>query len=379
MSVQTLNLFANLVVDAPQTEGIKYAGSKLKLLPYILQLVRKVKSHTVLDGFSGTTRVSQALAQYGHRVIANDLSAWSEVFGKCYLLNEHSAGHYQPLIDHLNSLPGRDGWFTENYGGEPNGGCSVSDDGLKKPWQKHNTRRLDSIREEIDRLTLSDVERSVLLTSLILALDEVESTLGHFASYLNDWSPRSYNKLRLQVPSLLPRQEAHSVHRGDIFDLLPRVEADLAYFDPPYGSNNEKMPPSRVRYSAYYHLWTTVCLNDKPPIFGKVKRRADTSDKVTCSPFEEFRKSKSGRFIAVEAIEQLLKATQARHIILSYSSGGRATAEELNEVISSVGQVLEVLEVDYRKNVMAGMRWTNEWIAEAEMPNREFLFLIEKP
>ena len=82
--------------------------------------------------------------------------------------------------------------------------------------------------------------------------------------------------------------------------------------------------------------------------------------------------------MAVEAIERLLKATRAKHILLSYSSGGRATAEELNEVVSSVGQVLEVLEVDYRKNVMAGMRWTNEWISEAEMPNKEFLFLIGK-
>ncbi len=117
MSTQTLNLFADLVVDVPQTEGIKYAGSKLKLLPYILQLVQKVKPHTVLDGFSGTTRVSQALAQTGHRVIANDLSVWSEVFGKCYLLNTHPPEHYQPLIDHLNALPGRDGWFTEHYGG----------------------------------------------------------------------------------------------------------------------------------------------------------------------------------------------------------------------------------------------------------------------
>lgn len=378
MSTQTLNLFQDIVVDAPTTEGIKYAGSKLKLLPYILQLVRKVKPHTVLDGFSGTTRVSQALAQTGHRVIANDISAWSEIFGKCYLLNTHPAEHYQPLIDHLNALPGRDGWFTEHYGGEPNGGCSVSDDGFKKPWQTHNTRRLDAIREEIDRLSLPDVERAVLLASLILALDEVESTLGHFASYLNDWSPRSYNKLHLQVPHLLPRTEKHSVHRGDIFDVLPQVEADLAYFDPPYGSNNEKMPPSRVRYSAYYHLWTTVCLNDKPLVFGKAKRRADTSDKVTCSPFEEFRKRENGRFIAVEAIERLLREVRAQHIILSYSSGGRATAEELNEVISSVGRVVEVLEVDYRKNVMAGMRWTNEWVVEAELPNREFLFLVEK-
>ncbi len=378
MSTQTLNMFPDLVVDVPQTEGIKYAGSKRKLLPSILQLAQKVKPHTVLDGFSGTTRVSQALAQSGQRVIANDLSVWSETFGKCYLLNEHSTEHYQPLIDHLNSLPGRDGWFTENYGGEPNRGCSVSTDGLKKPWQKHNTRRLDAIREEIDQLQLSDEERSVLLSSLILALDEVESTLGHFASYLNDWSPRSYNRLHLQVPRLLQRLEAHSVHRGDIFDLLPRVEADVAYFDPPYGSNNEKMPPSRVRYAAYYHLWTTVCLNDRPSVFGKAKRRIDTSDTLACSPFEEFRRSTSGHFVAVEAIERLLREVRAQHIILSYSSGGRATAEELNEVISSVGRVAEVLEIDYRKNVMAGMRWTNQWVSEAESPNREFLFLIEK-
>jgi adenine-specific DNA-methyltransferase len=39
---------------------------------------------------------------------------------------------------------------------------------------------------------------------------------------------------------------------------------------------------------------------------------------------------------------------------------------------------VEALEVDYRKNVMAGMRWTNEWVQEAEAPNQEFLFLIEK-
>ena len=160
--------------------------------------------------------------------------------------------------------------------------------------------------------------------------------------------------------------------------LVPKVEADLAYFDPPYGSSNEKMPPSRVRYAAYYHLWTSICLYDKPSLFGKAKRRVDTSDTIASSVFEDFRKSDSGRFVVVEAIERLLKTTRAGHIILSYSSGGRATAEELDEVINSAGKPIEVLEIDYRRNVMAGMRWTNEWVSEAETPNREFLFLIEK-
>jgi adenine-specific DNA-methyltransferase len=372
-------LFSDEAAEAPATEGVKYAGSKLKLLPCILELVRKVNPKTVLDGFAGTTRVAQALARSGYRVLANDVAAWSKTFGVCYLLNPHPESHYQPLIDHLNALPGRDGWFTEHYGGEANGPSSMGRDQLKKPWQIHNTRRLDAVREELERLPLSPIEKAVLLTSLILALDSVDSTLGHFASYLHHWSPRSYNRLHLKVPRLIPAQDRHSVYQTDIFDLLPRVQADLAYFDPPYGSNNEKMPPSRVRYAAYYHLWTSICLFDKPALFGKARRRADTADTVAGSVFEEFRKNEAGRFVAVAAIERLLQTARARHILLSYSSGGRATAEELNEVIQAAGRLVEVLEMDHRKNVMAAMRWTNEWVNEAAAPNKEFLFLIEKP
>jgi adenine-specific DNA-methyltransferase len=368
----------DLAVEVPETEGIKYAGSKLKLLPFILQLVRRANPQTVLDGFAGTTRVSQALAQTGRRVIANDLSAWSKVFGACYLLNRHPEAYYQPLIDHLNALPGKDGWFTEHYGGSPNNGSSVGEDKLKKPWQRHNTRKLDAIREEINRLPVSETEKAVLLTSLILALDEVDSTLGHFASYLNDWSPRSYRQLHLTVPRLFPATRRHAVHQADIFDLVKKIEPDLAYFDPPYGSNNEKMPPSRVRYAAYYHLWTSVCLHDQPALFGKARRRADSSDTRAGSVFEDFRKNESGRFRVVQAIERLLQMTRAKHIILSYSSSGRATAGELNDAINSAGKLVEVLEIDHRKNVMAGMCWTHEWVNEAEKPNREFLFLIKK-
>lgn len=349
------------------TEGIKYAGSKLKLLPHILELAAKVKPRTVFDGFAGTTRVSQALAQSGYRVIANDIAVWSKVFGECYLLSPRPREHYQDLIDHLNSLPGKHGWFTEHYAGD-----------TKKPWQRHNTLKLDSIREEIERLDLNKHERAVALTSLILAMDEVDSTMGHYASYLNEWSPRSYRDMKLRLPRIVTKTRQHEVHHGNIFDLVQMIDADLAYYDPPYGSNNDKMPPSRVRYASYYHLWTSICLFDNPELFGKANRRADTSDVLSASVFEEYRRNEAGRFIVVDAIERLLRETKARHIILSYSSGGRATAEELNDVIRSAGKLVEVLEVDYKRNVMGGMRWTHEWVRDAEQANREFLFLIEK-
>jgi adenine-specific DNA-methyltransferase len=352
-------------ITSPSTEGIKYAGSKLKLLPHILELAARVEPQTVFDGFSGTTRVSQAFAQCGYRVIANDVAVWSKVFGDCYLLSPHPAEHYQDLIDHLNSVQGKHGWFTEHYSGD-----------FKKPWQRHNTLKLDAIREEIEHLT--GHEKAVALTSLILAMDEVDSTIGHYASYLNDWSPRSYREMKLRVPRLVPKTREHEVRNADVFDLVKTINADLAYYDPPYGSNNDKMPPSRVRYAAYYHLWTSICLFDAPAVFGKANRRADTSDVLSASVFEDFRRNDDGRFVVVEAIERLLRETRARHIILSYSSGGRATAEELNDVIQSAGRLIDVVEVDYKRNVMGGMRWTHEWVREAEQTNREFLFLIEK-
>ena len=363
---------------APPTQSIKYIGSKLKLITQVLQLVKKVNAKTILDGFSGTTRVSQALAKLGYTVVCNDIAPWSKIFGTCYLLNTKPRAAYQPLIAHLNAVPPDDGWFTEHYGGYANDGCAIQTDGLKKPWQRHNTRKLDGIRQEIETLNLDPVDKAVALTSLILALDRVDSTLGHFSAYLKDWAPRAYKELVLEVPEVFTSEGEHKVYQTDIFELAPRVSVDLAYFDPPYGSNNEKMPPSRVRYAAYYHLWKSVVLFDNPTLFGKAKRRKDTSDPHAASVFEEFRRNDDGNFIAVEAIANLIQMTQARWILLSYSSGGRATAQHLNEVMQNNGELLAVLELDYKRNVMAGMKWTHEWISEAEKSNREFLFLLEK-
>ena len=78
-------------IEIPQTYGIKYAGSKLKIIPYIVSLINELKDvNTVLDGFSGTTRVSQALAQLGYNITSNDISIWSDVVANCFLKSSYS-------------------------------------------------------------------------------------------------------------------------------------------------------------------------------------------------------------------------------------------------------------------------------------------------
>jgi len=357
-------------MDVPKTEGIKYAGSKLKLLPYIFEMVADLRDvDTVLDGFSGSTRVSQVFAQKGYSTISNDISVWSEVFATCYLISNKSNEYYQQFIDYLNSLQGVDGWYTKNYGG--------AESENKKPFQIKNAQKLDAIRDEIDKLNLKWEDKCVLLTSLIYALDKVDSTLGHFAAYLSEWSPRSFNDLTLKLPLRFTLEGNNRVIRDDIFNTVAKNSFDLAYFDPPYGSNNEKMPPSRVRYASYYHLWTTIIQHDKPLLFGKAKRREDSRDELSVSVFEEFRKNENGDFIALKALKRLIQETNTHFLLLSYSSGGRATKQQLLDIILESGKLLDVKLIDYKKNVMSSMQTTKEWINSDEM-HREYLFLMEK-
>lgn len=365
-----INIFGTPEIKIPKTEGIKYTGSKLKLLPYIIDAVKDLPICSILDGFAGTTRVSQAFAKLGYQTTANDSSIWTKIFAETYLFSRPETAYYQELLNYLNNLKGEDGWFSLHYGGK-------GDERAKKPFQLHNTQKLDAIRIEIDKLGLPEADKSVLLTSLILALDKVDNTLGHYVAYLANWSPRSYQTIELKLPLLNTFEQENKAYCADIFQTVQTNSFDLAYLDPPYGSNNEKMPPSRVRYAAYYHIWKTVILNDQPMLFGKANRRIDSKDGVAASIFEEFRKDTNDRFIAIQAIETLINTVQAKYILLSYSSGGRATKNDLLQMITNVGKLKHIYQLDYKKNVIAQMTWTQRWASEEEA-HYEYLFLFEK-
>ena len=79
----------------------------------------------------------------------------------------------------------------------------------------------------------------------------------------------------------------------------------------------------------------------------------------------------------MQAIKDLIEQTNAHYILLSYGSGGRATKQELYDILTTYGHLIDAREIDYKQNVMSGMRWTNEWVT-TDTPYKEYLFLIEK-
>jgi adenine-specific DNA-methyltransferase len=379
-SVAQIDLFEPRRLPQLQTVGVKYAGSKGRLLNHIIAEISQQAGQIVLDGFAGTTRVSQALGQLGRTVVTSDRSALSRVFAQCFLQFRHDQlSQIVEQLDYLNNLAPQHGWFSENYGGRDENGRSVGLDGLKKPWMLHNTQKLDAIRPAIDAIATNELNKSVLLASLILALDRVDSTLGHHVSYLDRWAARAHGMLKLVCPQPVNKEgDEHRSYEEDIFSTLARDTFDICYFDPPYGSNNEKMPPSRVRYDSYYHLWKTVILNDRPQLFGKACRREDSRDGANPSPFESYERDADGKFVATNQISKLLRKADAPVIYLSYSSGGRATRDCLMDAISSAGSLRKMIEIDYRRNVMADMAWTRDWLRDNDEPNKEFLFAITK-
>jgi adenine-specific DNA-methyltransferase len=359
-----------------KTEGIRYTGSKKEIVEKIIEITKKLDVKDVLDGFSGTTRVGQAFKQAGYNVDSNDLSIYSKIFADCYLVNNLSKDYYQSKIDYLNSLPGKRGWFTETYGGlvtNNDNGSAVQSDGKKRPWQEHNTMRLDSIRDEIDNISNNDIEKSVLITSLILAMDKVDNGLGHQVSYLKDWSPRSSNSIKLEVPNLLIGDGVYNSFSSDIFDIKKRY--DLVYLDPPYGTNNQKTKTTRVRYASYYHLWTTIVKNDKPDVFGASSRREDVSSDKKPGAVSVFESTDYD--VVKNSIYDLINGLNCRYVIFSYNNKSKVSIEDLIDMFSNKFKLIDTIYFEHKENIQKKLTSNKEWLGD-QGKNLEFLFVIEK-
>lgn len=357
-----------------ETEGIRYTGSKRALIPKIHEMIHALPIRSTLDAFAGTTRVSQYFKSSGYDVHVNDIAPYTTVLGRCYIENcDAEYPEVDEKIRHLNQLKPIDGYFTEHFGGEDDGAGNVKAcDGKKRPFLKKNTRRLDAIRDEIDRIADDKIEHAILVTALVNALDSVDNTLGHQVAYLSKWAPRAYNDLILRQPRLIPGDGNYRVTRMDARKISGRY--DLAYFDPPYNTNNSHTPTTRVRYASYYHFWTTVVLNDKPQVVGAANRRLDCSSDSLPGAISKYESTKYDEVLA--EIERLVVEVEARYVLFSYSNKGKVDIGDLQEIFSRY-KVLAEEKIAHRENVQKLLTSNREWLGDPSA-NFEYLFLVEK-
>jgi adenine-specific DNA-methyltransferase len=141
-------------------------------------------------------------------------------------------------------------------------------------------------------------------------MDEVDSTIGHYASYLSDWSPRSYREMKLRVPRSF-RKRASTRFIKATFSISSRSIDAISLLRSAVRLEQRQDAAFARALRAYYHLWTSICLFDNPPLSAK-QTGARHERRVSASVFEEFRKNERA-VIVVEAIERLLRERSATH------------------------------------------------------------------
>lgn len=268
-------------------------------------------ARTVLDLFSGTSRVGHALKARAFRVHANDHNAYAHALAACYVGADARTWRVPAarLVAELNRVRPRAGWFTETY-------CVAA-----RYLQPGNGARVDAIRARIARLSLEPPLEAIALTSLMEAADRVDSTVGLQMAYLKRWAPRSYSPLVLREPDLL--EGPGSASCLDAAEAAARFEADVAYLDPPYNQHS---------YLGNYHVWESLVRWDRPPVYGVANKREDV--RARTSVFNR-------RATMPAALRDVIERVRARWLVVSFSDEGFLAPAELRALLAERGRVSE--------------------------------------
>jgi adenine-specific DNA-methyltransferase len=332
---------------------IKYLGSKRTLIPALVAAVSAIRpGGTVIDLFSGTSRVGHALKARGYRVIANDHNAYAEALARAYVVadREACAAEAARWIAALNALPGRAGYFTATF-------CERS-----RFFQPKNGARVDAIRDAIEAAELPADLRAVLLVALMEAADRVDSTTGVQMAYLKAWAPRAHHDLELRLPELLPQAASGpgQAWRLDAIEAAGRLRGDIAYLDPPYNQH---------KYLGNYHIWETLALWDRPEVYGVACKRVDCRSR---------RSAFNSRPAARRALAQVIGQIDATHLIVSFSDEGYLGRDEIAAMLAARGEVV-VFAHDFRRYVGAQIGIhspSGEKVGEvSHLRNTEYLFV----
>jgi adenine-specific DNA-methyltransferase len=354
---------------------INYMGSKKKLLPFLEECFSNYSIDSFFDAFSGSVRVANHF-RHKYNVIINDKLAFSKVIGDAYMINNRLPSFYEPMINELNQLEPVHGWFSENYGGYENNGSAIVCEKTKRRglWLMKNANKIDAIRLKIDDYEITDVEKSVLLLSLILASQKVSNSLGHHNGYLKEWAKNCYNDLELEVPSLDFNDKKHKTFCADIYEILSNVECDMTYFDPPYGTMNKNLKVA-TRYSSFYHIWDTLVLNHEPILFGRANKPLETKG---WTPKLE----KNEADIVIEEFKKLVAHSKSKYVAFSYSNQGLLSKEQFYELFNSLG----VKNIDFYEKEHEMNNQTKNAFKDGSFINhsrkyeslKEYLFVVEK-
>ncbi|MDR3306425.1 MAG: DNA adenine methylase [Endomicrobium sp.] len=307
----------------------RYLGNKTAVLNFIEELIKNEIGdfYSFCDIFAGTGTVSDYFNEYGKKIITNDLLLSNYICLYAWLNNtDFDFYKIQYILNELNEIKdNQDNYVSLNFG--------------NRYFTYKNAIKIGHIREKIEIFYetkyINFKEKTILLTSLLYAMDKVANTVGHYDAYIERLE--NIKEINLGMPYIeVGKCFDNEIFNLDANELIKNIEVDILYLDPPYNSR---------QYSDNYHLLENIIRWDKPNLYGKTKKFDRTS-----------LKSKYCLSSATEIFNDLIQNAKAKYILLSYNntenkrnnrSNAKIMDEDILNILSAKGQV-KIFEKDYK-------------------------------
>lgn len=296
---------------------MRFLGNKTRMLENIQYVIdeNNINGEVFCDLFAGSGSVGDYFKNR-FKIISNDYLYSSSLINKAKLSNSTIPNFSnfiekfgQNPFDYFNSktyIADSQYFITNNY--SPTGG--------RQYFSVENAVKIDGIRIEIETLykdfVLSVNEREFLLASLIESAMGVSNTTGTYEAFLKTWDRRALKQFILEpiVINNVKPLAINTVYNKDSNELIRAISGDILYIDPPYTITD---------YNAAYHLLESIAKYDYPQINGITGRRKEIHGKSKYTRKEQ----------ALINFEDLFRQAQFNDILISYSTQGLVSVEEL--------------------------------------------------
>src|SRR3989344_971090 len=321
--------------------GYRYIGTKTRLLDEVLMKISTLAPYGghVVDLMCGTATVSLALAKKGFRVTAVDVMTYSYHHARVALsfdeyprfidadsfISKYAKGEvgYESMLSALSNVPDRKDYFWQEFSSEGN---PMNTENPRNYFSPKNAKRIDGMRFWIKKMKqegmISDLERSLLLHNLIMAVNDVANIAGTYGHYLSSLMGRAKDALVLKMSNIRvdPANKFNRALRGYAEEIAPTLECDVCYIDPPY---------MKRQYAANYHVLETLAREDNPVAIGVSGLR----------PWRDQYSNFCTKTKIRDSFRSILEKMECPHFLISYSEDGLLSIDELESVFSEFGTV----------------------------------------
>ena len=327
-------------------KSFNYIGSKLKLLDFITDCIKKYTNKQLneidsfADLFSGTGIVSFHLIQNNCKnIITNDIQHYSSIISSVWTKEHMDIIKLTKIINDINesnkdfklidSQTDQTDFIYHNY-------TSV---GNRMYFTPLNGLKIDKTRKHIENLKnnneINDKEYRLLLKLLLYAVVSISNCASVYGAFLK----KSAEKPLILDITLLNKLSdnkdvTHSFFNKNVSDLLEinnMHNVELVYIDSPYNSRN---------YCDNYHLLQTISLYDSPKIKGKTGLRDENNSnaKLFCSKVN-----------AAKEFEKILEKLKSKFITISYNSESIIPKEKMISLLKKNWNNVICYEKEYQR------------------------------